>query len=169
MHNICKTLILMLLIAICSIGTVNAANVTKVNDLINNMGEFDDKVVTIEGEAIGEAMNRGNYSWVNINDGTNAIGVWLKSSEAERITTFGDYKHAGDTVRISGLFSKNSLEHGGDVDIDCSSLEIIKKGHSVKEQLAHIKIVTAALLFCAALMLTYAYFRVVQKGKNTSE
>jgi hypothetical protein len=158
-----------ILITICAVGTVNAENVTQINSLVNNMGAFDSQVVTIEGEAIGEAMNRGAYSWINVNDGTNALGIWLKSSDAERIKTFGDYKHTGDIVRISGIFLKNSPEHGGDVEIDCSSLEIIKKGHTVDEQLTNIKILTATLLFSIALTLTYAYFRIVQKAKNTSE
>ena len=169
MHNICKTLILVILITICAVGTVNAENITQINSLVNNMGAFDGQVVTIEGEAIGEAMNRGTYSWINVNDGTNALGIWLASPDAERIKTFGDYKHTGDIVRISGIFLKNSPEHGGDVEIDCSSLEIIKKGHTVGEQLTNIKLFTATLLFSIALTLTYAYFRIVQKAKNTSE
>ena len=169
MHNICKTLVLMVLITFCIVGTVNAENITDINKLVNNMNAFDGKVVTIEGEPIGEAMNRGTYSWINVNDGTNALGIWLPSSQAERITTFGDYKHKGDTVRISGIFLKNSPEHGGDVEIDCSSLEIIKKGHTVDEELTNVKIITATLLFSIAFMLTYAYFHVVQKTKNASE
>ena len=159
----------MVLITFCIVGTVNAENITDINKLVNNMNAFDGKVVTIEGEPIGEAMNRGTYSWINVNDGTNALGIWLASPDAERIKTFGDYKHTGDIVRISGVFLKNSPEHGGDVEIDCSSLEIIKKGHTVGEQLTNVKILTATLLFSIALTLTYAYFRIVQKTKNTSE
>lgn len=169
MHNICKTLILMILITICLVGTVNAENITEINSLVNNMSAFDGQIVTIEGEAIGEAMNRGTYSWININDGTNALGIWLPSSDAETITTFGDYKHTGDRVRISGIFSKNSSKHGGDIEIDCSSLEIIKRGQLIDEPLTNVKIITATLLFSLALMLTYAYFRVVQKTKTTNE
>ena len=169
MHNICKTLILIILITFCVVGTVNAENITEINKLVSNMNAFDGQVVTIEGETIGEAMNRGNHSWINVSDGTNALGIWLTSSEAERITSFGDYKHKGDTVRISGIFSKNSPEHGGDVEIDCSSFEIIKKGHTVDEEFTNAKIITATLLFSIAFMLTYAYFHVVQKTKNASE
>lgn len=159
----------MTLISICLVGTVNAENITEINNLVNNMNTFDGQVVSIEGEAIGEAMNRGAYSWINVNDGTNALGIWLPTPEAERITTFGDYKHKGDMVRISGIFLKDSPEHGGDIEIDCSSLEIIKKGHSVDEELTNVKVITATLLFSIALMLTYAYFRIVRKAKNASE
>ncbi len=169
MYNICKTLILIILIIFCVVGTVNAENITEINKLVSNMNVFDGQVVTIEGETIGETMNRGTPSWINVSDGTNALGIWLPSSEAERITSFGDYKHKGDTVRISGIFSKNSPEHGGDVEIDCSSLEIIKKGHTVDEKFTNAKIITATLLFSIAFMLTYAYFHVVQKTKNASE
>lgn len=158
----------MFLITIPFLGTVNAANITKINDIINNMSEFDGKTVTIEGEAIGEVMNRGAYSWLNINDGTNAIGVYLKSSQAERIKTFGDYKHVGDTVHISGLFSKNSVVHGGDVVIDCSSLEIVHRGSVVEEHIPTTKVAIAALLLFTGFILTYRYFHIMKKKENAS-
>lgn len=158
----------MFLITIPFFGTVNAANITKINNIIDNMSEFDGKTVTIEGEAIGEAMNRGPYSWLNINDGTNAIGVYLKSSDAEKIKTFGDYKHIGDTVRIYGVFSKNSAEHGGDVVIDCSSLEIVQEGHLVQSQIPTTKIAIATLLLFTGFILTYKYFHIMQKEEKAS-
>jgi len=158
----------MFLLIIAFAGSSSAANITKIDNLINNMEQFDGKVVNIEGEAIGEAMNRGRYSWINVNDGTNAIGIWLESSDAAKITSFGDYKHIGDTVRISGVFSKNSLKHSGEVEIACSSLTIVQKGHFEKEQLTHIKIFSATLLFCLALMFSYIYARAIQKNKSNN-
>jgi aspartyl/asparaginyl-tRNA synthetase len=159
----------MILITICLMGTVNAGNITEINSLVNNMSKFNGQIVTIEGEAIGEAMNRGTYSWLNVNDGTNAIGIWLPTSDAERITNFGAYKHKGDMVRISGIFLKNSSEHGSDIEIDCSSLEIIKKGYTIDEEITNVKIVTATMLFSIVLMVIYIYFSVVKKTKNTGE
>ncbi len=135
-----------------------------IDNLINNMEQFDGKLVTIESETIGEAMNRGGYSWINVNDGTNAIGIWLKSSDSARIITFGDYKQIGDTVLISGIFSGNSGKHAGEVEIDSSSLKIVREGHAVKEHLTHIKIFSATLLF-----LLCAYIFVYLHQSNTKK
>ena len=52
----------MVLITFCIVGTVNAENITDINKLVNNMNAFDGKVVTIEGEPIGEAMCSGPVS-----------------------------------------------------------------------------------------------------------
>ncbi len=166
MYKAFKALILMTLITACFAVPVSAAGITEINGLIENAAAFNNQTVTVQGEAIGEALDRGEYAWVNINDGTNAIGIWLKSSDAETITYFGDYKHIGDTVRIIGIFSRDCSEHGGDVDVHCSSIEIIKKGHPVNEEVSFTKVSAAAILFCAALIVAYIYFRMAKKSKQ---
>ena len=159
MCKIFKTLVLMAMITFCFVIPVSAAETIKINTLIENMKEFDKQEVTIEGEAIGEAMLRGEYSWINISDDTNATGIWLTASDAKKITYFGDYKHIGDTVRITGTFSRNCLEHGGDVDLHGSSFEIVAKGRAVQEEITLVKIFVAAGLFCAGLIVSYMFWQ----------
>ncbi|MFZ3131217.1 MAG: hypothetical protein WA125_08990 [Desulfosporosinus sp.] len=136
------------------------AEATTINDLIENANTFDGMQVTVRGEAIGEVLQRGAYAWVNINDGTQAIGIWLKTIDAEKISSFGDYKHIGDTIQITGIFSRDCKEHGGDVDIHCASIVILTKGIVVTENLAPIKAYIGAALFCIAIIVAYIYFRV---------
>ena len=76
-----KTLILTLFVMSCFTVTVNAAQKISINDLINNTTAYDMQTVTVEGEAIGEALERGDHAWVNINDGSNAIGIWMTAAE----------------------------------------------------------------------------------------
>ncbi len=59
------------------------------NTLINNAFKYDGKFIEFQGEAIGEIMKRGNYAWVNIHDGSNAIGVFLKYEDAKKIKYLG--------------------------------------------------------------------------------
>ena len=165
MYKLCNSVLIILLLAFNFPIPVNAADITKIDYLVNNMEQFDGKLVTIEAEAIGESMNRGNYSWINVADGTNAIGIWLKSSDAAKITNFGDYKHIGDTVQIVGMFSRNSLTNGGEVEIDCSSFKIVQKGYTLQEQVQTRKIFMATLLFSVALMLSYFHFRKIKNRK----
>ena len=149
----------MLLLSFSLSAQVCAAAAIEINTLIEKSQALDGQTVTVEGEAIGEAMLRGEYAWINISDNTNAIGVWLKSSDAQKIISFGDYKHKGDTVKISGTFSRNCTEHGGDVDIHSLTLEITERGYDKPEEIPQIKIQAALALSLCAFLTAYIYWR----------
>ena len=161
MYKTVKTLLIMLLLSFSLSAQVCAAAAIEINTLIEKSQAFDGQTVTVEGEALGEAMLRGEYAWINISDNTNAIGVWLKASDAQKISVFGDYRHKGDTVKITGIFSRNCAEHGGDVDIHNQAMEIIEKGTNVPETITQTKINAASALFLFALLSAYIYWRRV--------
>ncbi len=163
MFKRCKAFIIMLFVAICFTLPVNAADTTKINDLVENAMVLDGKTVIVTGEAIGEVLERGKYAWVNIHDGSNAIGIWMKIEDAKKITYFGDYRNIGDTVIITGTFSRACTEHGGDVDIHCSNLEIMNKGHVSKEELSASKVVFAAASLFVTSLLAVLYFKLMKK------
>lgn len=148
------------------IVSANAEHTIDINSLINNSKDYTNKTVTVQGEAIGEVLERGDYAWVNINDGSNAIGIWMKLSDAKTIEYFGDNKHIGDTIKVTGAFSRDCTEHGGDVDIHSSSMEIVKKGYTVKDAISSTKVIAAAILFCVAIIAALIYSRLIKRAKN---
>ncbi len=150
-------------LSFCFIIAANAEETVSINSLVGDAETYDNQTVTIEGEAIGEVLERGDYAWVNLNDGTNAIGIWMKASDAKIIEYFGDYKHVGDTVRITGLFSRNCTEHGGDVDIHCATIELVKTGSVVQAEISTTKIIVAVILLCAAALISLIYNRLMKK------
>lgn len=154
-----KTLIIVFCLIIAFPIIVNAEEVIDINNLIEHAADLDGKKVTVEGEAIGEKMDRGNYSWININDGTNAIGIWLSKNDAEKIEYYGNYKNKGDTIKITGTFNRTCSEHGGESDIHNSSLEITKQGHLVKEDVSSSKVITASVLTIIALSLLFFFIK----------
>jgi len=91
-------------------------------ELIDNAKQFDGKTVVYIGEVIGDIMIRGEYAWVNVNDGKNAIGVWINKDLIKDIHYMGSYKFKGDVVEVSGTFNRACLQHGGDLDIHAQSL-----------------------------------------------
>ena len=153
MRKFIKALTIMLLLTLSLSVKVQAESLITINDLIENAKALDGQEVVIQGEIIGESMNRGDYSWINMNDTTNAIGIWLKKSDADRIVHYGNYKNIGDTVKIKGTFYRACKEHGGELDVHCNSLEIMEDGHQVKEQILVTKITVCFLLISTALML----------------
>lgn len=154
-----KILILIFLISISfTVTCVASDNITKINDLIEKSASLNNTEITVQGEVIGEALERGKYAWININDTTNAIGIWVKQSDVDMIKFYGDYKHRGDIVKVTGVFYKSCPEHGGDVDIHSTHIEVIETGHEVTEEISHTKVLVTAVLFITMLIF-YKLFR----------
>jgi hypothetical protein len=99
-------------------------------DLIAKAKDMDGKQVTYSGEVIGDVMKRGDFAWANINDGANAIGVWLTREMAVQVQMTGDFKHSGDLVEVTGKFNRVCVEHGGDMDIHGQALSLKRPGMS---------------------------------------
>ncbi|MBW8380986.1 MAG: hypothetical protein K0M69_00490 [Youngiibacter sp.] len=130
-----------------------------INDLIENAISLDGEKVTITAEAIGEKMERPEGTWVNVNDGTNAIGVWMDKQTADRIGYFGDYSHKGDTLRITGTYRRACLEHGGEPDIHAETLYIIKSGEVISHSASPAKAIWASILSIAAAPFAIYFIR----------
>lgn len=159
-----KTLIIITAFIISFSENVYADEIIDINYLIEHAAELDQKKVTVSGEAVGEAMNRGSHSWININDGTNAIGIWMNSTDAQKIKYFGSYKYNGDVLKVSGIFNRTCKEHGGESDIHGTTLEIEETGNGVEEQVSSTKVAVAALSAVLAASLT-ALFLIETRHK----
>lgn len=162
MYKFIKTLIIVLYLStILSINT-RAESSFDLNDLVQNGKVLDGQEVIVEGEAIGEQMERGYYSWVNINDGTNAIGIWIDSTEAKKISYYGNYKYIGDTVKITGIFNRACKEHGGEADVHYISMNIIKNGYQVKQKVIPAKVVMTAILLIFVMSMLIFYYKKIR-------
>ena len=153
-------IILILAIAIFCPAIGYAQEIIPLNELVENGKAFDGKNVTVQGEALGEAMERGEYAWVNISDPTNIMGVWMKKEDAEKIAFFGDYNHKGDIIKVSGAFHRACAEHGGDMDIHGIAVEIAEQGYPVKEEVETRKIVVGVVLTLIALCIAGIYYKI---------
>jgi len=128
------------------------------NDLIEDSKRIDQKKVVVSGEVIGEALERGEYAWININDGTNAIGIWVSKNQIKQIKYYGNYHAVGDRISIEGIFHRGCKVHGGDVDIHAEQLQIVKRGHTVVYPIAKEKIIAAIGISLLAIGVVYGYF-----------
>ncbi|MFA6357432.1 MAG: DNA-binding protein [Candidatus Omnitrophota bacterium] len=116
------------------------------NELIKNSKQYDGKLVTYAGEIIGDVMVRGRFAWVNINDGNNALGIWMSSALAKDINFSGSYKVRGDIIEVVGVFHRACLEHGGDLDIHAQTLRKTGTGRIVNQKLNIDKIYLSLIL-----------------------
>ncbi|MHC1735575.1 MAG: hypothetical protein AB9921_07915 [Erysipelotrichaceae bacterium] len=133
-----------------------------INELVENADMLDGVVVTIEAEAIGEVMERGEFAWVNINDGTNAIGVYVPIAEAKKIAFFGDYQHTGDTIRFSAIFHNACYEHGGEMDLHASSITIVEVGSLRIHPIDSLKVIVFGFLAFLTLGIGVYFYHTVK-------
>ena len=134
-----------------------------INDLVGNPSEYNGQTITLTGEVIGERMVRQDGCWINMSDGSNAIGIWISKSETDRIHVYGDYKHTGDTVTVTGVFYESCPAHGGEPDVHSSRLIVKDTGEERTESISVEKILLAVGVVSAALILFLIY---VGKNKN---
>jgi hypothetical protein len=141
------SLIILLLILIGYPGSPVFSQGISSTELIKGAKEYDTKIITYTGEAIGDVMIRGEFAWVNINDGENALGVWVSASLAKEIEFTGSYKTRGDSLEVTGIFNRACLEHGGDLDIHAQKLRKITPGREINRGLKPDKKNLSLILF----------------------
>lgn len=152
-----KYFLLLVFVSILFTGRAYAKDITS-NDLIDKAKEYDGKTVTFSGEVIGDVMKRGDYAWINVSDGNNAIGIWLPYEEAKKIENAGSYGFTGDMVSAGGVFNRACAEHGGDLDIHSDKIEIIKMGGRTIRLVEKPKIfIAAGFVFVSAVLGYFIY------------
>lgn len=133
-HGCIKAQIFCILIGLLSAINCYAQAISS-TELINNAKQYDTKTVIFEGEVIGDVMERGEYAWVNVNDGDNAIGVWMSKDLSKTIIYTGSFKSKGDVVEVTGTFHRSCLVHGGDLDIHAQGMRRINSGRALAEKI----------------------------------
>lgn len=128
------------------------------NELIEKARELNGRKLNYSGELVTAVMDRGEYSWINLNDGFNAIGVWCKSSMLKEVRYAGDFKNHGDIIEVKGAFNRACSMHNGELDIHAETVKIIKRGHSFEKAIKVKSIESSAALF-ALLLVTIVIFR----------
>ncbi|MHB1483622.1 MAG: DNA-binding protein [Saccharofermentanales bacterium] len=167
MHKKLTIIIAAMLFAFAFNITIFASEITSVNYLIENAKALDGTEVLIQGETIGEPMQRGNYCWINVKDNTNAIGIWIKNEVKSDIIYYGNYKITGDTVKIAGVFNKACIEHGGEPDIHCEKLQIEKIGSINNISVSNKRVILAIGLLIIMLISGFSVYYFILLKKST--
>ncbi len=137
-------------------------------ELIENSKEYDRKEVNYRGEVIGEIMVRGDFAWINVNDGVNAIGIWTPANLVKEIKFTGNYQYRGDRVEVSGMLNRACSEHGGDLDIHAQKIEIFKEGYEIYHPLNRSRL-NLALVFFGLSFILIGLNAYLKKKRNVTE
>ncbi len=129
--------------------------------------ESGPREVTVQGEAIGEVLARGDYSWVNVGDGSTAVGVWVDSEAARTVSVTGSHAWVGDTVVVEGVFYPACPQHGGEPDLHARSLRVLAAGHPAGNRAPPRRTVWAvALLALGAISALSVWLRRVSRSSS---
>jgi hypothetical protein len=129
------------------------------SQLIEHSREYDGKAVEYSGELIGEPLRRADHLWINVSDGDNAIGIWVRRSFMPPVRYFGTYSARGDTVLVRGLFHKSCPEHGGDMDIHAEAIAVVAPGEARQHRVKAASLAWVLGLFALALPAFVAWRR----------
>ncbi len=122
-------------------------------ELVTNARAHDGEMVVFEGEVIRAVLPRGDHAWINLHDGTTAIGVWVPLAATAEVRYAGQYKVRGDRVRVRGVFHRACPEHQGALDIHAEELTVVATGGPVTEYLGGGKAFALAVLLGVLLCL----------------
>ncbi len=140
------------------------AGFIKIRDVIQDTKVYDNQEITIQGEVIGDIMKRRNGHWLNIDDGSECIGIWTQKSLMPEINFIGNYKATGDTLQIRGIFNRACPDHAGETDIHALDIKIIRSGYPTRHPIIYKKLHWMILLFVLAMLITGIYWW--QKAEN---
>ncbi len=153
METMKKIIVLIVLLSgIFSINVYAEGTLLELNELVNNSHFYDGKTVRVKGEVLLEALERKEYAWVNINDGTSAMGVVMPLEAISQITQYGDYKTKGDTIEIEAVFHRGCSLHGGDMDLHFVRMISIAKGGQIEHEIGSPRIFTGIIAIIAGAL-----------------
>ena len=165
--------VLLIVVAFAGFPAVAAAADVSSTTLIEEPATWDGRTVTFTGEAVGEAMVRGDEVWLHLNDDAYAegsiasgaspqgynsgIAVVVDAEDAGVVRVFGDYRHQGDVVQVSGIFNAACPEHGGDMDVHATEISVVREGMALDHTPGTSSFVPLGIAFAAAASAAGAY------------
>jgi len=126
-------------------------------ELIERAKDLDGRAIVYRGEVVTSVLKRGEHSWTNPNDGSNAIGVWCRTELTEGIRHVGSYKHRGDLIQVDGIFNRACGKHGGEMDIHAYRTEILREGYLKDEKIDRRISYLTIVFFCLTLFVILRY------------
>jgi len=133
------------------------AEIIEINTLINDSVVYDGQTVTLTGETLLSGLKQGDMRWININDGTNAIGLFMDLQAYGKVKWYGSYGVTGDQVLVAGLFNRACSVHGGDMDVHVNTLTVTDIGHKKSVVVEPTKMYLALLLLLTTLVILAVY------------
>jgi hypothetical protein len=127
------------------------AGTVPISRLVNDKSRYDGQEITIQGEVVGDVMERRTGVWLNVDDGTESIGIWVPMGIMPGIDFVGGYGKHGDIINVEGTFYRACKVHGGETGIHAVGITRIHRGYPLPHPLSSRKIRWTLGLLCIAV------------------
>jgi hypothetical protein len=121
-----------------------------VPDLLENGSTYNGRVVTVEGELVGDyGFRQDGFMWTQLNDDSYAraavvdggpltganvgIGIRMRSDLARDLDPVGGYRLEGPVIKATGIWRFHDPARGGESYLAVESFEVIKAGRRLEE------------------------------------
>ncbi len=158
MRRLYRIFVIVFTMALCALSSyAEEARTVTSTELICGANTIDGQTVTYKGEIVAAIMNRGDHSWINLNDGYHALGIWCRSDDLADVKTLGDYKNEGDVLEVTGVFHRACPMHGGELDIHAEKVRIEFEGFRVYEKLSRTRVRLAVVFFILTIIAVIVF------------
>lgn len=167
---------LALVIAMWSVALPAAAQETiEVSTLLTLSDEYNQQVVTVRGELVGDYGARGDITWVQLNDdayvdepsseggrlsGANTgIGVRIEGSVPTEFGEPGGHGVRGPVVEVTGIFRNLDPHLGGLTFIEAIEMELVSPAEPLAEPGIDLAAAIGGAILTLGGLLTLAHRR----------
>lgn len=153
----------------------SAQEIVPVSSLLTLADEYDQQVVTVRGELVGDYGDRGDVTWVQLNDdpyvdapssvegrlaGTNTgIGVRLQGSVPVEFGPPGGHGMRGPVVEVTGVFRNLDPQLGGLTFIEATEVVLVRPAERLPEPGIDLPAAIIGAILTLAGLLTLALRR----------
>lgn len=135
-----------------------AVRVDSFLSLLRDGKRYDGMEIEVEGEAVGDVMPRGPFTWVNLRSPEDvALGIVLSPAQARLIRRTGDYTGAGDRIRAVGIFHRFAGRYGGETCLVAREVTVVRRGaatpHPVSGKRVTVALCSTALAAISLVLL----------------
>jgi hypothetical protein len=171
------TLALMVLPALAA----NAQEQVPISALLENPHEYDQTVVTVVGEIVGDYGDRGTHFWVQVNDdpyveqpsatgrlaGANTgISVRYAAEFHGEFGPPGGYGIRGPIVQVIGIFRNLDPGSGGITFVEATALTLLQPAQRLPERGPSVPSLTVGVLLTVGGLAAMAQRRDLLPGFN---
>lgn len=146
----------------------SAKTSVSIHELLSRPEIYDQQVIYIEGEIVGQVLRRKDGAWFHLKDKDGLmIGIWTSHAVVDNFSFLGRHGIRGDYLGITGVYYKICPLHGGDTDIHLNEVVYHIVGHPLpKSPVSPIKAYFLILLFLSGLLLWLVNYRLQKKTNN---
>ncbi|MCD8316212.1 MAG: hydrolase [Eggerthellaceae bacterium] len=140
-----------------------------ISDLASADSYLNEQTVQVVGEVVGDRIRSeqdDGYCWItlqSLESPYDQIAVYMSTSDAEVIDTYGAYDKKGTTLQVRGTFYLVDSENEGLSDLHANNVYVVERGYVVKEEFNIYSFIPGAILVAIGFVLIFVYRRL-QEG-----